>query len=793
MKSKLFLGIAAVLALASCNPSTPAATTTEESKANTSATKSSEDASSQASSAAGTSQAGESGKDSEQYGSEGSQEEISTPAGEDSSAPVGDPYKLLKEFNFSLLSDHYDMVFLVDTSTTTLPLFAVNNFGKQGFRFTELDLQTEETSVTGIGAIGELGYFDYVVVYEDEENPEVGTVYLGDQFTKVPDVNIGDILLPGPKLAYMESDEDLEATWKKTNEEGVYKLDAEAAADELFQFLAYQVGYGILGSYSLATSFLNAFSNVRLSVEPSGDSGVISFGFAVPGSETIYSGAISFAAREETYVDPDFSAFIADPANFPTAPTGWDEDVLEEFQKIYKYVPLFPEDATVGLAYGFDEDEDGNTYFQWSDLGIYEDGLANYVEDLEEAGFEPLGETEDGQGNEYRLVINPVTGYTCYADVYFVPAEDSILNPTGYALVRYYFEYGEIVGASNINAYIDLLDEALQNDELNWAYIPHVNPEADGLVGATLSDRTDLINGYYHGEPYYFEDDVFTFYLDFTLTFEDEAGNPSLSAAGNYVSYFIDQLSTQYEDLEAEPDEDDPYLMHVSMKEGYYLADIQLEFEGPDEAGPLAARFDGSQDGSLVEPEGSEPEAEPVFTGNVYITLVKQVEQALDREAVNAKLAEKSARFDDIPLPAISEDADAFVLSYDDSLVSVINYGDKYGPSYSIYEQGSIRIFMTFANAEDLMSFIADYSADLLAAEYVLSDDEEEESLDVISEESLPEGSEEEVLQKFGMVALYNGGQVYFQCDFELEGDGTYSGYIYFAFANDALWALQAK
>ena len=179
MKSKLFLGIAAVLALASCNPSTPAATTTEESKATSSAAKSSEDASSQASSAAGTSQASEPGKESEQYGSEGSQEEISTPAGEDSSAPAGedssapvaDPYKLLKEFNASLLSDQYDMVFLLDLSTTTLPLFAVNNFGKQGFRFAELDLQTGETSVTGIGAIGDLGYWDYVVVYEDEENP----------------------------------------------------------------------------------------------------------------------------------------------------------------------------------------------------------------------------------------------------------------------------------------------------------------------------------------------------------------------------------------------------------------------------------------------------------------------------------------------------------------------------------------------------------------------------------------------------------------------------------------------
>ena len=90
------------------------------------------------------------------------------------------------------------------------------------------------------------------------------------------------------------------------------------------------------------------------------------------------------------------------------------------------------------------------------------------------------------------------------------------------------------------------------------------------------------------------------------------------------------------------------------------------------------------------------------------------------------------------------------------------------------------------------MSFIADYSADLLAAEYVLSDDEEEESLDVISEESLPEGSEEEVLEEFAMKAAYNGGQVNFQCDFKLEGDGTYSGYIYFVFANDALWALQA-
>ena len=784
MKSKLFLGIAAVLALASCNPSTPAATTTEESKATSSAAKSSEDASSQASSAAGTSQASEPGKESEQYGSEGSQEEISTPAGEDSSAPAGedssapvdDPYKLLKEFNASLLSDQYDMVYLLDSSTTTLPIFAVNNFGKQGFRFTELDLQTGETSVTGIGAIGDLGYWDYVVVYEDEENPEVGTVYLGDQYTTVTNVNIGDILLPGPKFAYMESDEDLEATWKKTNDEGVYKLDAEAAADELFDFLAYQVGYGVLGSYSAAQLFLNAFSNVRLSVEPSGDSGVISFGFAVPGSETIYSGAISFAAREETYVDPDFSAFIADPENIPTAPTGWNEDVLEEFQELYHYVPLFPEDATIGLAYGFDEDEDGNTYFEWSDLGIDEEGLANYVKDLEDAGFEPLGEIEDGEGNEYSKVINEVTGLTCYADVYFVPGEDDILNPTGYALVRYYFEYGEIVGVSNINAYIDLLDDALSEDELNRVYIPHVDPEANGLVGATLSDRTDLINEYYG-----FEDDVFTFYLDFTLTFEDEAGNPNLSAAGNYVSYFMDQLSNEYEDFKAEPDEDDPTLIHVSMKDGFYTAHIQFEFEVPDETGPLAARFDGSQDGSLIEPEGSEPEAEPVFTGNVSITLIKQAEQALDREAVNAKFAEKSASFDDIPLPAISEEADAFVLSYDGSYVGVANLGDITGnPRYSNYEVCSIEIDMSFANAEDLMSFIADYSADLFAAGYVPSDDEEEEPLDVISEESLPEGSEEEILEEFKMEALYNGGQGYFECDFVLEEDGTYSGYIYF-------------
>ena len=40
----------------------------------------------------------------------------------------------------------------------------------------------------------------------------------------------------------------------------------------------------------------------------------------------------------------------------------------------------------------------------------------------------------------------------------------------------------------------------------------------------------------------------------------------------------------------------------------------------------------------------------------------------------------------------------------------------------------------------------------------------------------------EEVLEEFAMKAAYNGGQSNFECGFELQEDGTYSGYIYFQF-----------
>lgn len=797
----------ASLALASCGGNTPAASSaasTESATSQPAAT--SEPAASSTPATTSEEKKSDEHYDDSQAGDQ-SQEQQSQEASQETSQE-SDPYELLKKFNASLLSPAYAITYVGDYGENgKFPTFEYDYFGANGYLFTDVEYDFDavepmaDLEVYGVGQIEGLGYWDYT-----REITEAGEVdiTLGAQVTQTNNIPIGDFYIPGASLAYIDTVEEMEAIWKPSKTaSNVYKLNIDADDfGNLINFIALEVAY-TFGDYKYASLF-DEFTDVRLAIEEDGKKGTLSYSYDFYGS--IYEESIVFEAYDDA-TDDAWEAFVANPENIPGVPTAFEEEAILE--ELFDFVPPFPAGATEGLLSGFDQDEEGATYYEWSDLGIHEEGYRDYLESLVsvENGFEFV-EANDLGGMVFTKCINEVVGIYVTAEVYFIAPDeenplDLILNPQGYTLARFYFDLGPVEGLDNINAHIGLIKEGL--DELNEVYIPEFIDDANNLDTAVLYDWTQDYNAEYHDIG--IEEDLFAFAFEVDLQFVDTEAITAEDAAQNYANDIVFSMAQNYPDCEMDVDEDDPNTSIFTLEEGYTLY-VEFEYALPEEDEPvdsLSAFFDGDSEevGSDLVVDSEEEKPEPVFTGNVIFTFVKEMTYPLDREAINAKIGDVNERFY-VEIPEISEEEDALIAAYKANLLAVRNYGDYYGdPEYAIYEQGMYEMDLDFENGEDCEAFLELYVADLIAAGYPLGVEEEETSAELALgkkfafadavEDSVVDSSEEYEPFAIRLEAENPEDLSLLTIQFKENDDGTVSGYVLFQFMNEALYDLQNK